>query len=74
MFHVSVIIQVYEPSGNTPIKSNTDVPTKMSIESLKAMPVESLLEEFRENHSFESVTGNESKICSTPRPPLAQIN
>ncbi|KAK1412771.1 hypothetical protein QVD17_34272 [Tagetes erecta] len=64
----------YEPSGNTPIKSNADVPTKMSIESLKAMPMESLLEEFRENHSFESFTGNESKICSTPRPPLTQIN
>ncbi|KAI7757926.1 hypothetical protein M8C21_007662 [Ambrosia artemisiifolia] len=64
----------YEPSGNTPKRNNTDVPSKGSIESLRAMPMESLSEEFRENNSFESFTGNESKICSTPRPPLAQIN
>ncbi|KAI7734063.1 hypothetical protein M8C21_014611 [Ambrosia artemisiifolia] len=64
----------YEPSGNTPKRNNTDVPSKGSIESLRAMPMESLSEEFRENNSFKSFTGNESKICSTPRPPLAQIN
>ncbi|KAJ0547533.1 putative plus-end-directed kinesin ATPase [Helianthus annuus] len=64
----------YEPSGNTPVRNDKDVPSKGSIESLRAMPMESLSEEFRENNSFESFTGNESKICSTPRPPLAQIN
>ncbi|KAI3678462.1 hypothetical protein L6452_37756 [Arctium lappa] len=61
----------YEPSGNTPIRSETDVPSKVSIESLRAMPMERLLEEFRENHSFAV---KESKISPTARPPLTQIN
>ncbi|KAL8261835.1 hypothetical protein R6Q59_025884 [Mikania micrantha] len=64
----------YEPSGSTPIRNNTYVPSKVSIESLRTKPMESLSVEFRENHSFESFERNESKICSTPRPPLAQIN
>nr|KAJ0188521.1 hypothetical protein LSAT_V11C900463440 [Lactuca sativa] len=66
----------YEATGNTPVRSDTDVPSKMSIESLRAMPMESLMEEFRENHSFE---GKDSKISpatatTTTRPPLTQIN
>ncbi|CAI9301085.1 unnamed protein product [Lactuca saligna] len=61
----------YEATGNTPVRSDTDVPSKMSIESLRAMPMESLMEEFRENHSFE---GKDSKISPATRPPLAQIN
>ncbi|KAI3514244.1 hypothetical protein L1887_12563 [Cichorium endivia] len=64
----------YEPSGNTPVRCDTDVPSKMTIESLRAMPMESLLEEFRENHSFESFEGKEVKISPTTRSPLAEIN
>ncbi|KAI3749932.1 hypothetical protein L2E82_20553 [Cichorium intybus] len=66
----------YEASGNTPVRSNTDVPSKMTIESLRAMPMENLLEEFRENHSFESFLGKESKSKISPnsRTPLSQIN
>ncbi|KAJ8534042.1 hypothetical protein K7X08_007366 [Anisodus acutangulus] len=44
----------YEPAGSTPIRSEPDVPSKGTIESLRAMPMETLLEEFRENNSFES--------------------
>ncbi|MBA0793451.1 hypothetical protein Gohar_017855, partial [Gossypium harknessii] len=44
----------YEPSGTTPIRSEQDVPTKGTIESLRAMPMEALVEEFRENNSYES--------------------
>ncbi|XP_024981925.1 kinesin-like protein KIN-5C [Cynara cardunculus var. scolymus] len=62
----------YEPSGNTPVRSETDVPSKVSIESLRAMAIESLVEEFRENHSFAV---KESKISPTAqRSPLTQIN
>ncbi|KAL4558321.1 hypothetical protein LXL04_036519 [Taraxacum kok-saghyz] len=60
----------YEVTGNTPIKSETDVPSKMTIESLRAMPMERLVEEYRE--SFTG--GKESKVGPTPRPPLTQIN
>ncbi|GKA84884.1 kinesin-like protein KIN-5C [Tanacetum coccineum] len=63
----------YEPSGDTPIRMDTDVPSKVTIESLRAMPMENLLEEFRENHSFESLSGKKSKSSPAPRPPLAQI-
>ncbi|KAI3735923.1 hypothetical protein L6452_15450 [Arctium lappa] len=41
----------YEPLGETPIRCESDVPSKMSIERLRAMPLENLMEEFRENHS-----------------------
>ncbi|KAL4571599.1 hypothetical protein LXL04_018362 [Taraxacum kok-saghyz] len=66
----------YEPTGNTPVRCDTDVPSKTSIESLRAMPMETLLEEFRENHSFDSFKGKEVKIspnCNA-RSPLAEIN
>ncbi|XP_023734306.1 kinesin-like protein KIN-5C [Lactuca sativa] len=61
----------YEPSGNTPIRCEPDVPSKVTIESLRAMPMETLLEEFRENHSFE---GKEVKISPNQRSPLTEIN
>ena len=58
------------------MRCDTDVPSKTSIESLRAMPMETLLEEFRENHSFDSFEGKEVKIypnCNA-RSPLAEIN
>ncbi|XP_024968128.1 kinesin-like protein KIN-5C [Cynara cardunculus var. scolymus] len=59
----------YEASGDTPVRCESDVPSKMSIESLRAMPMESLVEEFRENHS------KGPKIsAATLRSPLAEIN
>ncbi|XP_076907273.1 kinesin-like protein KIN-5C [Bidens hawaiensis] len=64
----------YEPTGSTPRRNDTDVPSIVSIESLRAMPMESLSKEFRENNSLESFTGNESKISLIPRSPLSQIN
>ncbi|KAK9075819.1 hypothetical protein SSX86_004148 [Deinandra increscens subsp. villosa] len=64
----------YEASGNTPVRLDTHVPSKMSIESLRAMPVETLLNEFRENHSFESFEVKETKISPPSRSPLAEIN
>lgn len=67
-------VQDYEPSGNTPVRLDTHVPSKMSIESLRAMPMETLLEEFRENHSFESFEAKEAKISPTYRSPFAEIN
>ncbi|RVX11854.1 Kinesin-like protein KIN-5C [Vitis vinifera] len=38
----------YEPTGNTPTRSEPEIPSKGSIESLRAMPMEALLDEFRE--------------------------
>lgn len=67
-------MQDYEPSGNTPVRSDTDVPSKVTIESLRAMPMETLVEEFRENHSFDSFEVKETKISPTYRSPLAEIN
>ena len=52
---------------------DTDVLSKVAIESLRAMPMENLLEEFSENHSFESISGKKSRSYPALRPPLAQI-
>ncbi|XP_009600226.1 kinesin-like protein KIN-5C isoform X1 [Nicotiana tomentosiformis] len=64
----------YEPTGATPIRSEPDVPSKVTIESLRAMPMEVLLEEFRENNSFESFQVKEVKPSLIPRSPFSQIN
>ncbi|KAK4743316.1 hypothetical protein SAY87_001317 [Trapa incisa] len=64
----------YEPSGSTPIRSESDVPTKGAIESLRAMPIDALLEEFRENNSYESFEVKELKPSLIPRSPLTQLN
>ncbi|OIT27551.1 PREDICTED: kinesin-like protein KIN-5C [Nicotiana attenuata] len=64
----------YEPTGTTPIRSEPDVPSKVTIESLRAMPMEALLEEFRENNSFESFQVKELKPSLIPRSPFSQIN
>lgn len=66
--------QDYEPSGETPVRSEPNVPSKGSIESLRAMPMETLMNEFRENHPYESESGKESKLTQIPRLPLATIN
>ncbi|URD89170.1 KISc [Musa troglodytarum] len=62
----------YEPTGETPVRSEPDVPSKGMIECLRAMPMETLLEDFRENHPYES--SKESKPSLIPRSPLAQRN
>ncbi|KAA8516740.1 hypothetical protein F0562_017062 [Nyssa sinensis] len=64
----------YEPSGTTPIRCESDVPSNGTIESLRAMPMESLVEEFRENHSYESFQVKELKPSLIPRSPLIQLN
>ncbi|KAH0721720.1 hypothetical protein KY284_006750 [Solanum tuberosum] len=64
----------YEPTGSTPVRSEPDVPSKGTIESLRTMPVESLLEEFRENNTFESFQVKVVKPSLVPRSPLSQIN
>ncbi|GMI96676.1 hypothetical protein like AT2G36200 [Hibiscus trionum] len=64
----------YEPSGTTPIRSEQDVPSKGTIESLRAMPMEALVEEFRENNTYESFEGKDLKASIIPRSPLTQIN
>ncbi|XWS66648.1 hypothetical protein CRYUN_Cryun05aG0218600 [Craigia yunnanensis] len=64
----------YEPSGTTPIRSEQDVPSKGTIESLRAMPMEALVEEFRENNSYESFEPKELKPSLIPRSPLSEIN
>lgn len=67
-------MQDYEPTGKTPIRCDPDVPTKGTIESLRAMPMETLIEEFRENNSYESFEVKELKPSLIPRSPLAQLN
>ncbi|XP_020205961.1 kinesin-like protein KIN-5C [Cajanus cajan] len=64
----------YEPSGTTPIRCEPDVPTKGTIESLRSLPMESLLEEFRENNPYESSDVKELKPSLIPRSPLSQLN
>ncbi|CAN4118820.1 unnamed protein product [Withania somnifera] len=64
----------YEPTGSTPIRSEPNVPSKGTIESLRAMPMESLQEEFRENKTFKSFQVKEVKPSLIPRSPLSQIN
>ncbi|XP_061353443.1 kinesin-like protein KIN-5C [Gastrolobium bilobum] len=64
----------YEPSGTTPIRCEPDVPSKGTIESLKSLPMETLLGEFRENNSFESFDIKELKPSLIPRSPFSQVN
>ncbi|KAJ9695076.1 hypothetical protein PVL29_010530 [Vitis rotundifolia] len=64
----------YEPTGNTPTRSEPEIPSKGSIESLRAMPMEALLDEFRENHSYDSFEVKETRLPHLPRSPLTQIN
>ncbi|XP_076926393.1 kinesin-like protein KIN-5C [Bidens hawaiensis] len=64
----------YEPTGNTPVRCDTDIPSKMAIESLRATPMENLMEEFRESNSAEAFDVKNAKISHTPRSPLAEIN
>ncbi|XP_022887250.1 kinesin-like protein KIN-5C [Olea europaea var. sylvestris] len=64
----------YEPTGTTPVRCEPDIPSKCTIESLRAMPMETLQEEFRENLSYESFKVKELKPSLIPRSPLSQIN
>ncbi|KAF8403314.1 hypothetical protein HHK36_011416 [Tetracentron sinense] len=64
----------YEPSGMTPTRCEPDVPSKGTIESLRAMPMEVLLEEFRENCPYETSALKELKPSLIPRSPLIQLN
>ncbi|KAK6152289.1 hypothetical protein DH2020_014924 [Rehmannia glutinosa] len=64
----------YEPTGTTPVRCESDIPSKGTIESLRAMPMDALQEEFRENNSYESFHVKEPKPSLIPRAPLSQIN
>uniref|UniRef100_A0A803L2W5 Kinesin-like protein n=1 Tax=Chenopodium quinoa TaxID=63459 RepID=A0A803L2W5_CHEQI len=64
----------YEPTGATPVRCETDVPSKGTIEALCTMPMDTLLEEFRENHPYESVEDKEVKPSLIPRSPLVERN
>lgn len=69
-----LFLQDYEPTGNTPVRCDTDIPSKVAIESLRSTPMETLMEEFRENNAAESIDVKKAKISHTPRSPLAEIN
>ncbi|KAJ8435627.1 hypothetical protein Cgig2_000293 [Carnegiea gigantea] len=64
----------YEPTGTTPIRCEVEVPSKASIESLCTMPMDDLIEEFRENHPCDLVDEKESRPSLIPRSPLAELN
>ncbi|XP_010553387.1 PREDICTED: kinesin-like protein KIN-5C [Tarenaya hassleriana] len=64
----------YDPTGTTPIRTEPEVPSRGTIESLRAMPMEALLEEFRENNSYDSFEVKEPKQQQLTRSPLSQIN
>ncbi|KAG6580710.1 Kinesin-like protein KIN-5C, partial [Cucurbita argyrosperma subsp. sororia] len=65
----------YEPTGSTPTRCEPDVPSKNTIESLRAMPMEALVEEFRENNSGELLSnGKELKPSLVMRAPLLELN
>ena len=67
-----LFLQDYQPTGETPVKSEPDVPSKGAIESLRAMPMDALMNEFRENHPYAS--SKEPKPSLIPRSPLATLN
>jgi kinesin family protein 11 len=67
-----LLLQDYESTGETPVRSEPNVPSKGTIESLRAMPMETLVNEFRENHPYES--SKEPKPSLIPRSPLATLN
>ena len=67
-----LLLQDYEPTGETPVRSEPNVPSKGTIESLRAMPMETLVNEFRENHPYESSKEPEPSLI--PRSPLATLN
>jgi kinesin family protein 11 len=67
-----LLLQDYEPTGETPVRSEPNVPSKGTIESMRAMPMETLANEFRENHPYES--SKEPKPSLIPRSPLATLN
>ncbi|KAJ3681550.1 hypothetical protein LUZ60_016039 [Juncus effusus] len=62
----------YEVTGETPVRSEPEIPSKINIESLRAMPMQKLVDEFRENHPYES--SKEPKPSMIPRSPLIQLN
>ncbi|KAG8376745.1 hypothetical protein BUALT_Bualt09G0095700 [Buddleja alternifolia] len=64
----------YKPTGTTPFRGEPDIPSKGVIESLCSMLMEALQEEFRENHSYESLKVKEVKPSLIPRALLSQIN
>ncbi|XP_010271626.1 PREDICTED: kinesin-like protein KIN-5C [Nelumbo nucifera] len=64
----------YEPTGTTPTRTEPEVPTKGTIESLRSMPMEALLEEFRENNPYEPSVSKEQKPSTISRLPLSQLN
>ncbi|GAB2272165.1 Kinesin-like protein KIN-5C [Dionaea muscipula] len=64
----------YEPTGTTPEKCDPDVPSKGTIESLRAMPIDALVEEFRENHNYEAADEKQTRPSLIPRSPLAEVN
>ncbi|CAK8544097.1 unnamed protein product [Lathyrus sativus] len=65
----------YEPSGTTPIRCEPEVPSKGTIDSLRTLPIETLLDEFRESNSYESSSDvKELKPSLIPRSPLTQLN
>ncbi|XP_043725795.1 kinesin-like protein KIN-5C [Telopea speciosissima] len=64
----------YEPSGTTPTRCEPDVPSEGKIKLLRAMPMETLLDEFRENHPYESSGQKQLKPSLIPRSPLIQLN
>lgn len=76
MVNFCYVLQDYEPSGTTPIRNEPEVPSKGTIESLRTLPMEALLEEFRENNSYESSSPDvkELKPSLIPRSPLIQLN
>ena len=66
--------QDYEPTGKTPVRSEPDVPSKAIIESLRAMPMDALAEEFRANNPYETNDEKQIKQSLIPRSPLAEVN
>lgn len=72
-------MQDYEPTGTTPVRCEPEVATKGTIESLRAMPIDALIEEFRENNSYDDESFdevNEPKQVPSliPRSPLTLLN
>ncbi|XP_044489949.1 kinesin-like protein KIN-5C [Mangifera indica] len=64
----------YEPTGTTPTRCELEAPSKVAIDSFRAVPMESLIEEFRKSNSYELFEVKRLKPSLIPRSPLTQIN
>ncbi|GAB2257646.1 hypothetical protein Droror1_Dr00013806 [Drosera rotundifolia] len=64
----------YEQTGLTPEKCEPDIPSAGTLQSLRVMPMDELVAEFRETHPYETTNEKHTKPSFIPRSPFAEVN